>query len=454
MQATGQGALGGDTRRRTAGLGIALALLGVLAAPARAAERVVVLTLHGTVQPGSERYLERGLGEADRRGAALTVLELDTPGGLLPSLRQMTRAITAARRPVAVFVAPAGAQAASAGFFLLMAADVAAMAPGTNAGAAHPVALQGELPKTMVEKATNDAAALIRSLASQRHRSVEWAERAVRRSLSYSADEARAKGLIDVVAADRGDLLRRLDGRTVRRFDGRQETLHLRAPEIVALPPNVVDRLLMTIAHPTLAYLLFLVGIIGLAFEMTHPGFIAPGVVGALSLLLALFAFSLLPVNYVGLLLILTALGLFVAEVWVTSYGLLTVCGLVAFVLGSLMLVNAPFHAWRIGLPTVLPAAALLASLILFLGSRVARTRRMKPTTGAEGMQGEIGEVVAALEPEGKVFVHGEYWDAIASTPLPRGARARVVKVIGERLHVEDARSAPPPGETGGRHVQ
>jgi membrane-bound serine protease (ClpP class) len=422
---------------------LALALVALFsAAAAGAGERVVVLTLHGTVQPGSQRYLERGLGEADRSGAALTVLELDTPGGLLPSLRQMTRAITSARRPVAVLVAPAGAQAASAGFFLLIAADVAAMAPGSNAGAAHPVALEGELPKTMVEKATNDAAALIRSLAVARHRSVEWAERAVRQSLSYSADEARAKGLIDLVAADRRELLRRLDGRTVRRFDGHAETLHLGAPEVVALPPSVVDRLLMAIAHPTLAYLLFLVSIMGLAFELTHPGFIAPGVVGALSLLLALFAFSVLPVSYVGLLLILTGLGLFVAEVWVTSYGLLTVSGLVAFVLGSLMLVNTPLHGWGVGLPTVLPAAALIASVVLFLGTRVARAQRMKPTTGVEGMQGEIGEVVAPLEPEGKVFVHGEYWDAIAPTPLPRGAPVRVVKVSGERLHVEDARTA------------
>jgi len=427
-----------------AAIAVGLVLLGCLvAAPARATERVLVLTLDSSIQPGSSRYLERGLAEANRRDVALTILELDTPGGLLTTLRQMTRAITAAKQPVVAFVAPAGAQAASAGFFLLMAADVAAMAPGTNAGAAHPVSLEGELPKTMEKKVTDDAAALIRSLAGQRHRSVEWAERAVRSSRSYTAQEARQHGLIEIVAANRGELLRALDGRTVRRFDGRLETLHLGAPEVVVMPPSTADRLLMAIAHPTIAYLLLIVGILGLTFELTHPGFIAPGIVGGVSLLLALYALSVLPVSYVGLLLLLLGLGLFVAEAWVPSYGLLTLVGLISFILGSLMLVQTPLGDWRIGLPTVLPAALLLASLTVLLMTRVARTRRMKPMTGAEGMVGEVGEVVAPLEPEGKVFVHGEYWDATAPSALPRGAAVRVVKVCGERLLVEDARIAP-----------
>jgi membrane-bound serine protease (ClpP class) len=423
----------------------AVAFFCLLAAPAGAADSVVVLTLDGTIQPGSLRYLQRGIARADRLGAALTILELDTPGGSLDSLRQMTREITAAQRPVAVFVTPAGARAASAGFFLLMASDFAAMTPGTNAGAAHPVGLEGELPKTIADKATNDAAALIRSLAEQRHRSVQWAERAVRGSLSFTAEEARAKGLIELVAADRDDLIRHLDARTVRRFDGHAETLHLRAPQVLVYSPSALDRLLMTIAHPLIAYLLFLVAIFGLTVELTHPGFVAPGIVGGLSLLLALFAFSVLPVSYVGLLLILAGIGLFIAEAWVTSYGLFTLAGLVSFVLGSLMLVSAPFGAGRIGLPTVLPAAALLATITLILMTRVARTRRMKPLTGAEGMIGEVGDVVAPLEPEGTVFVHGEYWDAIASSSLPRGTRIRVKEVRGRRLQVEDARLRPAP---------
>lgn len=421
---------------------VAIGLALALAASGQPAERVVVLTLTGTIQPGSQRYLERGLGEADRSGAALTILELDTPGGSLAALRQMTRAITSTRRPVVVFVTPAGAQAASAGFFLLVASDVAAMSPGTNTGAAHPVGLEGDLPKTIAEKATNDAAALIRSLAAQRERSVDAAERAVRSSLSYTATEALERNLIEVVAADRRELLSRLDGRTVRRFDGRQETLHVGRAAIQLLPPNAIDRLLMTIAHPTIAYVLFLLGVLGLTFELTHPGFVAPGVLGALSLLLALFALSVLPVSWVGLLLIVLAIGLFVAEAWVTSYGLLTIAGLVSFVLGSLMLVGSPFGEPRVGLPTVLPAAVVLAGLMLFLMTRVARTRRMKPVTGAEGMVGEMGDVVAPIDPvgpEGKVFVHGEYWNATGPSRLPSGARIRVVKVSGEHLEVEEA---------------
>jgi membrane-bound serine protease (ClpP class) len=338
-----------------------------------------------------------------------------------------------------VFVTPAGAQAASAGFFLLMAADVAAMSPGTNAGAAHPVGLEGELPKTLEAKATNDAAALIRSLAAQRGRSVEWAERAVRTSLSYSAREARERHLIELVAADEHEPLSLLDGRTVRRFDGRQEILRLGAPEIRRLPPNAVDRLLMAIAHPTLAYLLLLAGVLGIAVELTHPGLVAPGVVGGLSLLLSLFALSVLPVSYVGLLLIVLAIALLVAEAWVPSHGLFTVVGLTSLVLGSLMLVGTSPGGPRIGLPLILPAAALVGALLLLVGSRVARTRRMRPVTGAEGMVGEIGRVVAPLDPDGKVFVHGEYWNAVGAAPLPSGAFIRVVKVIGARLEVEEA---------------
>jgi membrane-bound serine protease (ClpP class) len=423
----------------------AIALALVAAVPSRVPERVrvLVLTLDGTIEPGSQRYLERGLTEADRRGAALTILELNTPGGSLASLRPMAHAITAARRPVVVLVTPAGAQAASAGFFLLMAADVAAMSPGTNAGAAHPIGIEGELPKTVADKATNDAAAWIRSLAAERGRSIAWAERAVTSSLSYSTTEAREHGLIDVVAADRFELLRLLDGRTVRRLDGRHEALHLVPAEIVVLPPSAIDRLLMAIAHPTLAYLLLLAGLLGLTFELTHPGLVAPGVLGALSLLLALFAFSVLPVSYVGGLLILLAVGMFIAEAWVTSYGLLTVAGLTAFVLGSLMLLGSPFGALGLALPMVLPLALLVAALTVFLAMRVARSRRRAPVTGVEGMLGETGEVVATIEPggpEGKVFVHGEYWSAVSSSRLELGARVRVVKVAGEHLEVTEAR--------------
>ncbi len=425
-------------------------LLLILGPVARASQRVVILTLSDSIQPASLRYLERGLGTADAAGAAVSIIELDTPGGLLTSLRRMTTAITTARRPVVVYVTPSGAQAASAGFFLLMAADVAAMAPGTNAGAAHPVAGEGaELTKTMAEKVTNDAAALIRSLATRRGRSSEWAEKAVRKSLSYTEREALEKKLIDVVANDRGELLKWLNGREITRFDGRTEKLDLSAPEVVTVAPSASDRLLSVIAHPNIAYLLLLLGMVGIYFELSHPGVVLPGVLGGVAILLALFALSVLPVNYVGVLLILLGIGFFVAEVKVASYGLLTVAGLASFVLGSLMLIRSPFPALRVGLAVVLPTAVAVAFVVIFLLTRVLRSHRKPPVTGAEGLAGEVAEVVAALVPDGKVFVHGEYWDAHSSAPVAAGGRARVVRVVGKKLEVEPVAGSPPAPGTG-----
>lgn len=421
----------------------ALTLLLTLAATAGAGQRVVILTLSDSIQPASLRYLERGLDVADSSGAAVTIIELNTPGGLLTSLRQMTTAITGAKRPVVVYVTPTGGQAASAGFFLLMAADVAAMAPGTNAGAAHPVGGEGaELTKTMAEKVTNDAAALVRSLATQRGRSSEWAEKAVRDSASYTEREALEKKLIDVVANDRAGLLKWLDGRTVKRFDGREEKLDTAGPDVVVVGPSNADKLLSVIAHPNIAYLLLLLGLVGIYFELSHPGVILPGVLGGVSILLALFALSVLPVNYVGVLLILLGIGFFVLEVKVASYGLLTVAGLVSFIFGSLMLIRSPFPALRVGISVVLPTALAVAFIVIFLLARVLRSHRSKPLTGARGLVGEFGEAAGALEPSGKVYVHGEYWDAISSAPVPDGDRVRVVKVVGLMLEVEPAGGA------------
>jgi len=418
----------------------ALPLLLALAPGVWAGQRVVILTLSDSIQPASLRYLERGLEVADSSGASATIIELNTPGGLLTSLRQMTTAITAARRPVVVYVTPAGAQAASAGFFLLMAADVAAMAPGTNAGAAHPVGGEGaELAKTIAEKVTNDAAALVRSLATQRGRSAEWAEKAVRDSTSYTEREALEKKLIDVVSNDRGDLLKWLDGRTVKRFDGRSEKVETSAAEVVVVAPNTGDKLLSVIAHPNIAYLLMLLGLVGIYFELSHPGAILPGVLGGVALLLALFALSVLPVNYVGVLLILLGISFFVLEVKVVSYGLLTVAGLVSFIFGSLMLIRSPFPALRVGLAVVLPTALAVAFVVIFLLARVLRSYRRQPLTGAKGLVGEFGKAAVALEPSGKVFVHGEYWEAISRAPIPKGARVRVVKVVNLLLEVEPA---------------
>lgn len=409
-----------------------------VAASAFAAQRVVVVTLDDNIQPASLRYLQRGIDAARSGGAVLTIIELNTPGGLLASLRQMTTAITGATTPVVVYVTPSGGQAASAGFFLLMAADVAAMAPGTNTGAAHPVGPQGEdLQKTISEKIANDAAALARSLAQARGRPEEWAEKAVRESASFTAAEALEKKIIDLVAIDRGELLKKLDGMEVKRFDGRVVTLKLDAPEIIPVEPNAADKLLSVIAHPNIAFLLFLAGIAGIGFELTHPGAIVPGVVGGLCLLLGLFALSVLPINYVGILLMLLAIVFFVLEVKVTSYGLLTIAGLVSFVFGALMLIDSPIPAMRVGLEVILPSALLIAGLVLFLLNRVLNVHRRRPLTGQEGMVGEEGRVVVALDPVGKIFVHGEYWEAVAPRSLALGERVRVVKVHGDRLEVE-----------------
>ena len=426
----------------------AVPLLLAIVPCARAGQRVVILTLSDSIQPASLRYLERGLEVADSSGAELTIIDLDTPGGLLTSLRQMTTAITTARRPVAVYVTPSGARAASAGFFLLIAADVAAMAPGTNAGAAHPVGGEGaDLTKTLAEKVTNDAAALIRSLADQRGRSSEWAEKAVRDSLSYTEREALEKHLIDVVATDRGELLKWLNGRTIKRFDGRTDKLDLSAPEIVAVDPNAGDKLLSAIAHPNIAYMLLLLGVVGIYFELSHPGVILPGVLGGVSLLLSLFALSVLPVNYVGVLLILLGIGFFLLEVKVASYGLLTVAGLVSFILGSLMLVKSPFPAMRVGLAVVLPTAVAVAFVVMFLLGRVLRSHRQRPITGVEGLVGEVGIAATPLDPAGRVLVHGEYWEATSRSSLAAGTEVRVLKANDRQLEVEPTGSIPPPPE-------
>jgi membrane-bound serine protease (ClpP class) len=413
---------------------------------------VVVLRIDGAIQPASLRYLERGLAEARDRGATLTVVELDTPGGLLVSLREMTTALTTADVPVAVYVAPAGARAASAGFFLLIAADVAAMAPGTNTGAAHPVPLRNResVPEQTLEKITSDAAAFARSIAAQRGRPVEWAEKAVTESRSFSDREAYDKHLIDLVAPDRGALIRALDGREIRRFDGRVEVLSLRAPRIEVIGLTTAERILMFIADPNVAYLLLLVGMLGIFIEVFSPGLIVPGVLGALSMLLALYALSVLPVSVVGIALLAAALALFVAEAFVTSYGLLAVGGVVALVLGSIMLIDTPIPSARVSIWLVVPTAVLLAAVVALLAARALRVRRRAPRGGLEELLGEEADVVTPLAPEGRVFVHGEYWDAVAPTRVPRGARVRVRAVSGKRLEVDPV-SPIPTDATGGR---
>jgi membrane-bound serine protease (ClpP class) len=409
-----------------------------------AAGDVVNFRVEDTIQPASQRFIERALAVAEARDAELVVMELDTPGGLLDATRKITTAVAGSEVPVAVYVSPAGARAASAGFFILLAADVAAMAPGTNTGAAHPVGGQGEnLPEDVRDKATEDATAMIKAFAEQRRRNVELAIAAVRESASYTAEEAKTAGLVDLIANDIDDLLKKLSGTEVRRFDGTTKVLELSEPIIFKIEPTFADRLFSVLANPNVVYLLMALGALGLYVEITHPGGILPGVIGVVCLVVGLYSISVLPVSWAGVALIFVALMLFLLEVKVASYGLLTIGGLICFVLGSLMLFDAPIPAMRVSLGVILPTAIVLAGVTAFLLNRVVRAHRLRPMTGEEGLVGEVGTALSDLDPTGKVLVHGEYWDARSTgAPIASGARVRVVAVGSKHIDVEPVTAA------------
>jgi len=377
------------------------------------------------------------LALADREGAAAVILELDTPGGLLTSTREITTAILGAKTPVVVWVAPEGAQAASAGFFVLMAADFAVMAPATNTGAAHPVGGQGEtIEGVLGKKVEEDSAANIRALAARRGRDVALAEKAVLESRSFTADEALQAGLVDLVAAELPALVAGLDGRGYEKPPGTQRTLALAGAPLREFEMNAVQRFLSALLHPNVAYLLFLLGLFGLYAEFTHPGAILPGVVGAIAILLALYAFSALPVRFAGVALILLGVGLLIAEIKVTSYGLLTVGGIGSLVLGSLILFRSPEPALRVSLAAIATVAGFFLALTVFLLVMVARNARHRVTTGREGLVGAHAVVRTPLAPEGKVYLLGEWWNAVAEVPVDAGAEVEVVSVEGLLLHV------------------
>ena len=409
-----------------------------------AAGDVVRFRVEDTIQPASQRFIERALATAEARGAALVVMELDTPGGLLDATRKITTAVSGCDVPVAVYVAPAGARAASAGFFILLAADVAAMAPGTNTGAAHPVGGQGEnLPEDVRDKATEDATAMIQAFAEQRQRNVELAIAAVRESASYTAEEALKTGLVDLMADDLDDLIEQVSGKEIRRFDGTTVVLDLAEPIIFDIEPTFADRLFSVLANPNVVYLLMALGALGLYVEITHPGGILPGVIGVVGLVVGLYSISVLPVSWAGVALIFVALMLFLLEVKVSSYGLLTVGGLICFVLGSLMLFDAPIPDMRVSLGVVLPTAVVLAGVTAFLLNRVVRAHRAQPMTGEEGLVGEVGTALSDINPTGKVLVHGEYWDARSTAAsIASGARVRVTAVGSKRIDVEPVAAA------------
>ena len=403
---------------------------------ARAAEPVSIIEMDGAIGPITVRLLSNALERARAEHAQALVVELNTPGGLERSMRSMVQSILSAEIPVIVYVAPTGARAASAGVFITMAAHVAAMAHATNIGAAHPVAVGGQMDKEMVKKVESDAAAFARTIATERGRNVEWAEKAVRSSVSATEREAVKLKVVDLIADDVPDLLAKVDGRVLKTSKG-TVTLHTRDAVVKRIEVRFRDRFLALISDPNVAYILMMVGMLGIFFELSTPGAVLPGVIGGISLILAFFAFQSLPVNWAGLLLILFGLVLLVADIKVASHGILTVGGIVAMLLGSLMLYDMPESGLRISWLVIIPTVGATAGVVIVAVSMGVRALRRPPTTGAVGMVGHVGVVKRALDPEGQVLVDGELWRAVTRDgPVPAGENVEIVSVDGLTLTV------------------
>ena len=394
-----------------------------------ATKHIKVLAIEESINPGTAHFLARGVKQAEEDGAPLLIIQLDTPGGLVTSMRTMVKTIMNSQVPVAVFVGPSGAQAASAGVFVTIAADIAAMAPGTNIGAAHPVAGMGkDMDKTMDTKVVNDLAAFIKGIADQRGRNVEWAEEAVRQSVSVTAEEALQLKVIDLIARDVDDLVAKLDGWPVRTKEG-EKKLALKGIPMQHVEENLRDKVLKTIGNPNIAYLLMLLGLAGLYFELSHPGAVFPGVIGGISLILAFYALQALSVNYAGVLLIILGAILFLLEIKVASYGLLSVGGITCLILGSIMLFDTEGSGVRVAWSVLIPSVAVISGFFIGVATLAMRAYLSRPRTGHEALIGEIALTKEALAPQGKVFVHGELWNAVADNTIPAGTQVEVVGV-------------------------
>jgi membrane-bound serine protease (ClpP class) len=424
-------------RRRCTGPAtfLLILLLGSPAAPA--ASPVSIIEMDGAIGPITVRLLSAALERARADRSQALIVELNTPGGLERSMRSMVQSILASEIPVIVYVAPTGARAASAGVFITMAAHVAAMAPATNMGAAHPVAVGGgQMDKEMVKKVESDAAAFARTIAAERGRNVEWAEKAVRSSVSATEREAVKLKVVDLIADSVPDLLAKVDGRVVKTARG-PVTLQTRDAIVKRIEVRFRDRLLALISDPNVAYILMMVGMLGIFFELSTPGAILPGVIGGICLILAFFAFQSLPVNWAGLLLILFGLVLLVADIKVTSHGILTIGGIVSMVLGSLMLYDMPESGLQVSWLVIIPTVGATAGLVILAVSLGLRALRRPPATGAAGMVGHVGVVRRALDPEGQVLVDGELWRAVTPDgPVPAGESVEIVSVDGLTLTV------------------
>src|SRR5436853_4118502 len=410
-------------------------LLCVLPSPASA--EILKIVVNDTIHPITDEYIGRALIEAQRNKDKALLIELNTPGGLLESTRNIIEKITSAPVPVIIYVAPGGSRAASAGFFILECADVAAMAPGTNTGSAHPVTIGGgKMDDVMKEKIENDSAALMRSVVSKRGRNVEIAETAVRQSKSFTEQEALSQKLIDYIAPSEEDLFKQMQGKTVKRFNGQTETLGIVGEPVRTFNMALRQRILAFIMDPNIAFILLAIGALALYAEFNHPGAVIPGTVGVVFILLAIFALNLLPTRFAALVLILGAFALFAAEAKFATHGVLTIGGIALITLGALLLVDAPIPEMRVHLWTALGVSIPLGFITAFLMSIALKARRNKVVTGAQGLVGETGVAQTALSPQGKVFVHGELWDAVSSSDIPVGQLVVVRRVDGLTLQV------------------
>ncbi len=410
-----------------------IVVVGVVSAVSPDSE-IYIIKVSDAIGPGIAGYIKEGIQKAAEDRVACVIIQLNTPGGLAESMREIVMAILGSPIPVVVYVAPGGARAASAGVMITIAADVAAMAPGTNIGAAHPVGIGGKkIDKIMSEKVVNDMVAHVKSVAEKRGRNVTWVEKAVRESVSATETEALKEKVIDIVAADIDDLIRQLNGRNI---EGKG-VLALDRVKKTPLPEGFRTKVLKTISDPNIAYILLMIGLAGLYFELSHPGTIFPGVIGGISIVLAFFAFQTLPVNYAGFLLIFLALIFFIMELKITSYGLLSVAGVVSFLLGSIMLFKGSGPEFMVSWSVILPTLVFVSAFFVIVAAIVFRSQISRPRTGTDGMYGETGIVKSRIDPEGSILIHGEVWKARSKHAVPVGGRVRVVGVDGLTLEVE-----------------
>jgi membrane-bound serine protease (ClpP class) len=427
---------------------IFLGLVAALVFSASSSAEILKIVVNDTIQPITEEYIARAIDEAARRNDQAVLIEINTPGGLVESTRHIIEKITTSQVPVIVYVAPSGSRAGSAGIFILEAADVAAMAPGTNAGAAHPVVEIGpfmpKLDDEMKRKIENDTAALMRSVVSRRGRNVEVAVSAVLESKAFTDQEALTQHLIDYVASSEDDLFRQIDSKSFRRFNGQEATLKLSGQPIAPFGMTLKEQILDYLMDPNMAFILLAIGALALYAEFNHPGAVIPGTVGLVFILIAAFALNLLPTRFAALGLILASFALFAAEAKFTTHGVLTVGGIVLLTLGGLLLVDSPIPEMRVHLLTALAVSLPLGAITAFLMTMAIRARRNKVVTGVEGMVGETGIAQTVLSPQGKIFVHGELWDAVSSSDVVAGQSVVVRRVDGLMLQVEPLAVAHP----------